>query len=67
MVNNVDCHVPVYNTVDGTRLEGEDAPTVHELDLWLDAHPDYAIEVLFFIFDKFYSSKFAQLVMFFGL
>lgn len=56
IANNIDCHVPVYNTIDGTRLEGEDAPTVQELD-WLDAHPDYAVEVdslLLFYLDKFW-------------
>lgn len=39
-----DIRIPVINQIDGSRLSGDEAPTLRDLSVWLDEHPDYVIE-----------------------
>ncbi|ESN89899.1 hypothetical protein HELRODRAFT_116695 [Helobdella robusta] len=40
----LNTRIPVYNTQDGSRLSGEEAPTLKVLEDWLDLHPEYVVD-----------------------
>ena len=36
--------IPVVNTRDGTRLVGEEAPMLKDLEAWLECNPEYQVD-----------------------
>uniref|UniRef100_A0A8C0KRD9 Chromodomain helicase DNA binding protein 8 n=1 Tax=Canis lupus dingo TaxID=286419 RepID=A0A8C0KRD9_CANLU len=44
---DLETRIPVINKVDGTLLVGEDAPRRAELEMWLQGHPEFAVDPRF--------------------
>uniref|UniRef100_A0A670ZH98 Uncharacterized protein n=1 Tax=Pseudonaja textilis TaxID=8673 RepID=A0A670ZH98_PSETE len=44
---DLEAHIPVVNKTDGTLLVGDAAPRRADLEVWLQAHPEYAVDPRF--------------------
>ncbi|KAG8147165.1 hypothetical protein E2320_022880 [Naja naja] len=44
---DLEAHIPVVNKTDGTLLVGDVAPRRADLEVWLQAHPEYAVDPRF--------------------
>ena len=44
---DLETRIPVINKVVGTLLVGEDAPRRAELEMWLQGHPEFAVDPRF--------------------
>ena len=44
---DLETRIPVINKVDGTVRVGEDAPRRAELEMWLQGHPEFAVDPRF--------------------
>lgn len=44
---DLETRIPVINKVDGTLLVGDEAPRRAELEMWLQGHPEFAVDPRF--------------------
>ncbi|XP_042329104.1 chromodomain-helicase-DNA-binding protein 8 isoform X4 [Sceloporus undulatus] len=47
---DLEARIPVVNKTDGTLLVGDAAPRRADLEVWLQAHPEYAVDPRFLAF-----------------
>lgn len=44
---DLEARIPVVNKTDGTLLVGDAAPRRADLEIWLQAHPEFAVDPRF--------------------